>query len=45
MDNVVISMTHAKEHIRVYADVSRECAMLVNQSASLLTCGIEPAGK
>jgi hypothetical protein len=45
MDNVVISMTHAQEHIRVYADVSRECAVLIDESAALLTRGIESASR
>jgi hypothetical protein len=43
MDDVVISMTDAEAHLRVHTDLGRECAVLVDESAALLTRGIESA--
>jgi hypothetical protein len=45
MDDVVISVTHAEDHVDVHADVGGERAMLIDERVALLTRGIESAGE
>jgi hypothetical protein len=44
MDNILIPVTHAEEHLDRHAHIRRESAMLAGERVALLTRGIESGG-
>jgi hypothetical protein len=45
MDNILIPVTHAEEHLDVHAHIRRQSAMLIDDRVALLTRGIESGGQ
>jgi hypothetical protein len=45
VNDVVIPVTHAEEHVDVHTNIGRERAMGVDQGGPLRTCRIEAGGK